>query len=136
MIYGIGEASRHFAYRSTRNRGRLLSRCWSPGTSDDSSVTCEKWRRKIAQRRANFDLINRASNATLDRPLHGEPYFDTVNFPAHFKSDYDVFITPLDCNVSLSIFENVNEELILTIRASVIWLQNRTSNTNCYLTYS
>lgn len=56
---------------------------------------------------ANFDLINRASNrGTPDRPLH-ETYFDTVNFRAHFKSDYDVFITPVDCNVSLPIFENV-----------------------------
>lgn len=33
----------------------------------DSSVTCEKWRRKIAAATtANFDLINPATNATLD----------------------------------------------------------------------
>lgn len=61
-------------------------------------------------RSANFDLINRATNATLDRPLH-ETYFGTVNFRAHFKSDYDVFITPVDCNVSLPIFEKYKSSL-------------------------
>lgn len=43
-------------------------------------VTCEKRRRKIATAAAaNFDLINRATNAALVRPSH-ETYFDAVNF--------------------------------------------------------
>lgn len=39
------------------------------GNLHDSSVTCEKRRRKIATAAAaNFDLINRATNAAFDDP--------------------------------------------------------------------
>lgn len=40
----------------------------------DSSVTCEKRRQKIATATAaNFDLINRATNAAFNDPSHENP---------------------------------------------------------------
>lgn len=102
MIYGNGGGgSRHFAYRSTRDRAGYYAMVIVAGIAVIHRLRAKNGGEKLAPA-ANFDLINRATNRRSRRRPRTRNLFHHRKFLHEPNGDYNVFATPLDRNVSPS----------------------------------